>query len=246
MSGYSAFSRFYDALTFNAGYAERADYIERMMRELRHDMGLSLDLACGTGSLTCELAARGADIYGIDASPDMLSEAMNKAQDNGLPILFLCQRMQDIDLYGTIDTCLCTLDSINHLTDLRDVKRTFERVSLFMNPGGVFLFDVNTVYKHRHVLGDNTFVYDTSDVFCVWQNSLKENNIIQMELELFERDGGVYRRYTEHIRERAYEIGELTDALTAAGFSDIRVYDDMTFAPLLNDSERAVITARKK
>ena len=246
MSGYRVFSRFYDGLTFNVDYKSRADYIESIMRELRHDMGLSLDLACGTGSLTCELKSRGVDIYGIDGSHEMLTEAMDKAYDKGLEILFLCQQMQSIDLYGTIDTCICTLDSLNHLTDVDDVRRTFERVSLFMNPGGVFLFDVNTVYKHEHVLGSNTFVYDTSNVFCVWQNSLKENNIVSIELDLFERDGGVYHRHSERFKERAYPIDQLSEMLDKAGFELVAVYDDMTTDPLRDDSERAVFVAKKR
>lgn len=246
MSGYHIFSQFYDNLTFNVDYKKRADYIQSVLSFFKHEPGLMLDLACGTGSLTLELRSRGEDIYGVDGSSDMLSIAMEKAYDKGLDVLFLCQQMENLDLYGTIDTCLCTLDSLNHLTDKDKLQQTFDKVSLFMNPGGVFLFDVNTVYKHRHILGDNTFVYDTDEVFCVWQNSLKENNIINIELDIFEREGKGYRRHTERFKERAYETDELKAMLDKAGFSVLGVYRDMTLEPLGEDSDRAVFAAKKR
>lgn len=208
-------------------------------------MGLSLDLACGTGSLTVELKKNGVDVYGIDASYDMLSFAREKAEESGLDILFLCQKMQSIDLYGTIDTCVCTLDSINHLTKISDVQKTFDRVSLFMNPGGYFLFDANTIYKHQKVLSDNTFVYDTDDVFCVWQNSLRENNVVDIELDFFEREGKVYYRTEEKFSERAYSDEELTDMLVSAGFEVVSRYGDMTFDAPKEDEQRVIYVARK-
>lgn len=246
MGGYHIFSRFYDNLTFNVDYRERADYIQSVFDLAGHAMGLTLDLACGTGSLTVELARRGVDIYGIDGSPDMLSVAMDKASEAGLEILFLCQQMERIDLYGTIDTCVCTLDSLNHITDKAQLQTVFDRVSLFMNPGGCFLFDVNTVYKHREILGDNTFVYDTDEVYCVWQNSLEENNVVSIELDIFEREDRTYCRHTERFKERAYPVDELSEMLTAAGFEVVGIYDDMTSEPLREDSDRAVFLARKR
>ena len=245
-AGYNSFSEYYDALMQNVGYDERCRYILEIFKRLDHDMGLSLDLACGTGSLTIELKKNGVDVYGIDASYDMLSHAREKAEENGLDILFLCQKMQSIDLYGTIDTCVCTLDSINHLVKMSDVQKTFERVSLFMNQGGYFLFDANTIYKHREVLADNTFVYDTDDVFCVWQNSLKENNIVEIELDFFEREGKVYYRESENFCERAYSDDELTTMLEKAGFEVVKRYGDMTFEAPKNDEQRVIYVARKK
>ena len=244
MSGYRDFSRYYDNLTFNVDYDKRADYLQSVLSLYGHSAGLTLDLACGTGSLTLALKKRGVDIFGVDASRDMLNEAMQKAADAEQDILYLCQRMEELDLYGTIDTCFCTLDSLNHITDKEKLRAAIDRVALFMNPGGMFVFDVNTVYKHRHILADNTFVYDTDSVYCVWQNSLKENNIVSIELDLFERDGGVYRRRTERFKERAYEIDELREMLVDAGFEVLGVFDDMTAEPLRDDADRAVFVAR--
>ncbi len=244
MSGYRIFSQFYDNLTFNVDYEKRADYIQSVLSLWGHEPGLALDLACGTGSLTIALKERGWDIFGIDGSQDMLSVAMDKAYDKELSMLFLCQQMEHLDLYGTIDTCVCTLDSLNHIVEKDKLQAAFDRVALFMNPEGMFVFDVNTVYKHRMILGNNTFIYDTDEVYCVWQNSLKENNIISIELDMFEREGNLYTRHTERFKERAYEIDELKEMLNKAGFETLAVYRDMTDEPLKEDSDRAVFVAR--
>ncbi|MBQ9515704.1 MAG: class I SAM-dependent methyltransferase [Ruminococcus sp.] len=244
MSGYRIFSQFYDNLTFNVDYEKRADYIQSVLSLWGHEPGLALDLACGTGSLTIALKERGWDIFGIDGSQDMLSVAMDKAYDKELSMLFLCQQMEHLDLYGTIDTCVCTLDSLNHIVEKDKLQAAFDRVALFMNPEGMFVFDVNTVYKHRMILGNNTFIYDTDEVYCVWQNSLKENNIISIELDMFEREGNLYTRHTERFKERAYEIDELKEMLKNAGFETLAVYRDMTDEPLKEDSDRAVFVAR--
>lgn len=245
-AGYNSFSEYYDSLMKNVGYDKRCRYIMEVFERLNHDMGLSLDLACGTGELTVELKKCGVDVYGVDASYDMLSHAREKAADNNLDILFLCQKMQNLDLYGTIDTCVCTLDSINHLVNKADVQKTFDRVSLFMNPGGYFLFDVNTVYKHQHILADNTFVYDAEDVYCVWQNSLKENNIVEIELDFFEREGNVYYRTDESFSERAYTDDEITAMLEQASFEVVERFGDMTFESPKADEQRVIYVARKK
>lgn len=242
---YEVFADFYDKLTGNVGYKERAEYILSVLDKLNHQAGLTLDLACGTGSLTLELKKQGVDIYGIDGSPDMLSVALQKASDEGEQILFLCQKMQSIDLYGTIDTCVCTLDSINHLTNKQDVQKTFQRVSLFMNKGGVFLFDVNTVYKHRCVLSDNVFVFDTDEVYCVWQNTPDEDNKVNISLDFFIPEGKSYYRITEEFSERAYTMEELNEMLTKAGFTVEAVFGDMTFDAPSEDEQRIIVAARK-
>ena len=246
MSSYAYFARFYDSLTRNVDYAGQADYLEALCQSLAHSPGLTLDLACGTGSLTVELAKRGWDIYGIDGSPEMLSEAMGKASDAGLQILFLCQKMQNIDLYGTVDTVLCTLDSINHLACPQEVQKTFERVSLFLNPGGYFIFDTNTVYKHREVLGNHTFVYDTRDVYCVWQNTYEESRRrVAIQLDFFEKDGAVYSRHQENFAERAYSPQEIETFLNQAGLSLIRAYEEKSFHAPGPKAQRVVYAAQK-
>lgn len=242
---YEVFADYYDKLTGNVGYSERAEYILSVLESLGHSAGLTLDLACGTGSLTLELKKKGVDIYGIDGSPDMLSVALQKASDAGEQILYLCQRMQNIDLYGTIDTCICTLDSINHMVKASDVQKTFNRVSLFMNKGGVFLFDVNTVYKHKEVLADNVFVFDTDEVYCVWQNTPADDNVVNISLDFFIPEGDNYYRITEEFSERAYTVTELEAMLAEAGFEVEGIYGDMTLEAPKDEEQRIIVAARK-
>lgn len=243
---YGVFAEFYDRLTGNVLYKERADFLLNICEKLNHDCGITLDLACGTGSLTLELKRRGVDVYGIDASPEMLSEASMKAFEEDLAVLFLCQKMQSIDLYGTIDTCVCTLDSINHLVNIEDVKKTFQRVSLFMNKGGLFIFDVNSVYKHQKVLSDNVFVFDTDEVYCVWQNTPVDEYVEEISLDFFIPDPkGGYIRESECFRERAYETAVLKEMLESAGFEVQAVFGDMTFENPSEAEERLYFVAKK-
>lgn len=244
---YTKFAGFYDGLTRNVDYKKRAAYIAELLKRIGHTPGLTLDLACGTGSLTVELCKMGFDIFGADSSQDMLSIAQQKACEQGLDILFLRQKMQELDLYGTIDTCICTLDSLNHLTVKSDVQKTFDKVSLFMNPGGVFLFDVNTVYKHREILRGNTFIYDTSDVYCIWQNTPdRGRDTVHITLDFFEREGALYRRSGESFSERAYPHGELCAMLDTAGFDLVSVYGELSLEAPEKDSQRNVYLARKR
>ncbi len=242
---YEVFADYYDRLTGNVEYKKRAEYLLRLLTKHNHEPGLTLDLACGTGSLTLELKKMGVDIYGIDGSADMLSVALQKAAEEGEQILYLCQKMQSIDLYGTIDTCLCTLDGINHLTDKKLVQKTFQRVSLFMNEGGLFVFDVNTVYKHRKVLADNVFVFDTDEVYCVWQNTPAQGDVVEISLDFFIPEGDGYYRMTETFRERAYTTEELSEMLQSAGFKVEGIYGDMTFDAPNDDEQRLIFVARK-
>lgn len=243
---YGVFAEFYDKLTGNVHYKERADYLLEICERFNHDTGITLDLACGTGTLTLELKRRGVDVYGIDGSPEMLSEASMKAFEEELDVLFLCQKMQSIDLYGTIDTCFCTLDSINHMVKKEDVEKTFGRVSLFMNQGGLFVFDVNTVYKHKEVLKDNVFVFDTDEVYCVWQNTPVDEYVEEISLDFFIPDeNGRYIKESERFRERAYETHELKEMLKVAGFEVLSVFGDMTFESPADTEQRLYFVARK-
>jgi ubiquinone/menaquinone biosynthesis C-methylase UbiE len=244
---YSSFAQYYDSLTHNVDYAGRAEYFCTLFKKLNHSTGITLDLACGTGNLTIELAKRGIDVYGIDGSASMLSVAHQKAADEGLVILFLCQQMQSIDLYGTVDTVVCALDSINHMTSESDVLKTFERVSLFLNPGGCFIFDINSIYKHKYVLANNIFVYDTDDVYCVWQNRFEEkSNRVGISLDFFGREGNTYYRSSEHFYERAYSTNLIVSMLEKAGLKMVGLFDDLSFDAPNDKTERIIVAAIKK
>ncbi|WP_099203947.1 class I SAM-dependent DNA methyltransferase [Scatolibacter rhodanostii] len=242
---YSQFAFYYDDLTQNVDYPARARYFLNLLEKVGHEPGLTLDLACGTGSLTLALAVLNVDVFGVDISPEMLMQAKDKAYDVGKDILFLQQPMQNLDLYGTVDTVICALDSINHLKNSEQVKKTFSRVHLFLNKDGCFVFDVNTPYKHRNILANNTFVYDVPSVYCVWQNFLKQDDSVEISLDFFEKQGTSYIRSSEHFFEQTYEVQEIKDMLQEAGFKNIAVYDELSFEEPRDNSQRLVFVCQK-
>ena len=247
MAGYGDFSYYYDLLTENVDYEKRCDYICNLLADNGVGEGILLDLACGTGSLSVLLSQRGFDVIGTDASEDMLTKAQEKKYEAAPDAIFLCQKMEELDLFGTINAAVCTLDSINHVTEEEKVKEIFRRVSLFMEDGGIFIFDVNTPFKHREILADNTFVYDMDEVYCVWQNSTDESLLTTVTLDIFEYDeeSDSYIRYGEEFCERGYDPELLKSFATQFRFEVIGIYDEMTKEPLKEDSQRAVFVLKK-
>ena len=174
MNSYQALSAYYDRFTDDVGYADWADFFERLFAREGIQPKLVLDLACGTGSLTRILAERGYEMIGADASPEMLMQAMQNTMDCEPRPLFLNQRMEALDLYGTVDACLCCLDSINYVTEPQTLQKAFERVHLFLEPKtGLFVFDINTPEKFACMDG-NAYVREDEDVFCVWQAAVED------------------------------------------------------------------------
>lgn len=247
MSGYGDFAYYYDILTENVDYESRCNYIYDLLAENGVGKGILLDLACGTGTLSLMLEEKGFDVIGVDASEDMLTQAQEKKMECGSEAIFLCQKMEELDLFGTINAAVCTLDSINHVTDESKVREIIRRVSLFMEDKGIFIFDVNTPYKHREVLGNNTFVYDMDEVYCVWQNETDENMLTTVSLDIFERDEeeDTYYKYSEQFQERGYELSFLEKLLKENKFSLIGIYEEMTTEAVKENTERAVFVARK-
>ncbi len=249
MSGYHSFSYFYDKLTSNISYKERAEYFDMLIKKHNGKKNLLLDLACGTGSLSEEMSRMGYDVIGVDASEEMLNEALDKKFDSGLNIQYLCQDMTRLDMFGTIDVTICALDSINHLNSFEDIRTTFAKVSLFCEPGGLFIFDINTPYKHKNILGDNTFIYDMEEVFCVWQNSFRvgsEDSRVDITLDIFgKNENGLYERYYDELSEIAFDRKLVEDTLESVGFSVEAVYDYDTVNPPTDESEKLVFVARK-
>ena len=247
MSGYNDFAYFYDGLFDIEEYEKRCRYIVGILKENGISDGILLDVACGTGTLSEMLSDEGFDVIGIDGSEDMLGVAMEKKAESGRNIQYLHQNMSEIDLFGTIKCAVCTLDSINHVTSPEEVERCFEKIGLFTEKDGIFIFDVNTEYKHREILKNNTFVYDTDEVFCVWQNELEEKTgSVHIFLDFFSPCGGdTYERYSEEFDEVLYSEKWLSDTLGKYGFEVTGIYDDLTKEPLRKDSERAVFVCRK-
>ena len=245
MNSYTDFAAAYDELTANVDYRQIAAFIRKILAEHGITEGILLDLACGTGSLASLFADYGYEVIGVDGSFEMLSEAMNKKILSGQDIVYLCQDMQDLDLYGTVDAAVCTLDSLNHVNDLTMLQKILNRVSLFLNPDGVFVFDVNTVYKHRQVLGNNTFVYDCEDVYCVWQNTLETDERVKIHLDIFEQSGDGYSRSEEEFCETAYSDSVLRAMLKRAGLMVTACYDDYTEALPGEKTQRVVYVTKK-
>lgn len=241
---YEIFAGFYDSLMENAEYDKRADYYQQILADNGIKSGILADLGCGTGSMSIRMHNKGFDVIGTDPGIGMLMQARQKTA--GTDILLLNQSMEELDLYGTIDCAISTLDCINHLESRENVLTAFGKVSLFMNKGGIFAFDVNTVFKHRNKLADNAYIFENDKVFCAWQNSLNDDDSVDITLDFFEDDGGTYYRETECFTERAYPLEELKQMLEETGFTVKNIYDDMTFSPVKEDSERAVFVAEKR
>ncbi|MBQ6040493.1 MAG: class I SAM-dependent methyltransferase [Oscillospiraceae bacterium] len=248
---YGVFAQYYDALTENVRYAERAAQLHSLIGKWqRPDMpdNILLDLACGTGSLSEEFAKLGWDVIGIDGSEEMLSEALDKKYDSGLPVQYLKQDMRRLDLFGCISVTVCMLDSLNHLTAEADVRRTMERINLFSNAGALFLFDLNTEYKHREILAEQCFVYELPDAVCVWQNHLQDtapDYPVTIRLDFFEHtEGRRYVRSSEEFTERIWPRETVEAMLSETAFTLLEVLDGDTFAAPVPETQRLLYIAR--
>ena len=248
MSSYDFLAGCYDRLTYDVDYAAWADYIEKHFARRGLPGKTVLDLACGTGSLTHELALRGYEMIGVDLSAEMLAEAAEKNRGVG-PIepIFLCQSMDKLDLYGTIDACVCCLDSVNYVTRPQQLQKAFERVHLFLMPGGLFLFDVNTPQKLQAMDGQ-MFLDETEDTYCVWRGEFsRRSGICSYFMDIFRLDEetGLWERGEELHQERAYSLEELTAMLEQAGFRDIKTYGELKMRPPVQGEGRVFFAARK-
>ncbi len=248
MNGYGVFAAFYDALTGDVDYAAWADYLLALFARYGSHPHTVLDLACGSGSLSLELTQRGAEVIGVDGSPEMLATAREKAADAERDILFLCQDMCCLDLYGTVDGAVCLLDSLSHVLETADLQEIFRRLGLFIAPDGLLIFDVNTPHKHEVTLGDNDFVLEEEEFLCTWRNRyLPSRREVAMELDFFlRREDGGYDRYTDRVRERAYSMQTWKNLLAQAGFDLLGVYGEQSIEPPAADADRWVFVARNR
>lgn len=245
MSAYGALAGIYDELTGDVEYERRADYIEKLFRKSRIPVHTVLDLACGTGTMTNILTERGYELIAVDGSADMLSEAREKAAElTGEPPVFLNQNMPQLDLYGTVDAAICCLDSINYLTSPKDVQKTFQRLHLFIAPGGLLVFDINSAEKLRGLDGQ-VFLDETEDIYCVWRTEFeKRSRICTYWMDIFKRgEDDLWERDFEEHRQRAYEVEELRAWLMEAGFTCVRTYGDCRMSAPREGEQRIYFTA---
>lgn len=239
MNCYTSLAGGYDSLTEDVQYEKRAAFLQKLLAKSTIPVHTVLDLACGTGTMTCLLAEAGYEMIGVDISEDMLSEAAGKTVSPGkIPPIYLQQSMEELDLYGTVEAAVCCLDSINYLTDARALKRTLQRLHLFVAPGGVFLFDVNTPCKLRSLDGQ-VFLDEREDLYCVWRAEFdRRSRICTYGMDIFERQGALWRRSLEEHYEKAWEVEELKHFLTEAGFGRIRTWGDCRLRAPRQDEQR--------
>ena len=240
---YNYFALHYDELTENVDYKVRSEYISGFFN--KHGISKTakiLDLACGTGTMSLLFREQGYQVIGIDLSSEMLSIADNKAKGD---ISFIKAEMQNFDLSEPVDACVCCLDSLNHLHSLEEVKNTFECVCHSLNENGIFVFDVNTIYKHRNILANNTFVFDEESYFLSWDNELIDDYSVRILLDFFVFNGNSYDRYSEEFTETAFETEDLSAALSPY-FEVLDIYDDMTLEQPKKDSERLYFVCKRK
>jgi SAM-dependent methyltransferase len=247
MGCYDAFAPFYDRFVGAAvDYPGRAAYFDSILLPLVGRRGLLLDLACGTGGLSVELSRLGWEVIGVDGSEEMLSVAQQKALDAGENPLFLHQRMEALDLFGSVDACVCALDSLNHITDRRLLRRVFARVALFLSPGGVFAFDMNTPYKHRKLLGDNCYVFEDEGAVCVWQNQTQGLRT-EITLDFFRRRcDGRYERSSERFCQRAYPSAAVRRLSESCDLRVLAVYGDDSLSPPRAKAGRYIFVTQKE
>lgn len=236
----------YDAMTEDVNYPAWADFLEKLFARQPRPVHTVLDLACGTGTMSWLLAQRGYEVIGVDISPDMLAVAAEKDLDGvAEPPIFLCQAMEELDLYGTVDACVCLLDSINHVTRADLLQQAFRRVRLFLEPGGLFIFDVHTP-AHLESLDGGMFLDETEDAYCVWRTDYDpRRKICTYGMDVFHRQGDLWRREEEVHEERAYTAEELTAQLIRAGFVNIRQYGERKLRRPKEGEARLFFTARK-
>ena len=240
MEAYTSFARVYDTFMDNIPYEEWCEYLTGLMREYGVRDGLVLDLGCGTGNMTELLAKAGYDMIGADNAEEMLEIAMEKRDKSGHDILYLLQDMQDFELYGTVRAVISVCDSMNYLTDEEDLEYLFALVNNYLDPGGIFIFDLNTVYKYQEILGEQTIAEDREECSFIWDNFYdEEERINEYQLSLFiQNEQGTYNKYEELHLQKAYEQEEVVSFLYEAGFSSVRVLDAETMDEVKEDTQR--------
>ncbi len=245
MDAYHALAMSYDRLTSDVDYEKIVAFYETILKKEAVKPRTAVDLACGTGSVALILARKGLRVTGVDMSPEMLTVAAQRAQEQAQRPLFVCQRLQDLRLPAGVDLAVCALDGLDYILEPRDCQAAIQRVYKALNPGGIFIFDVNTPEKLRAMDGQ-VFLDEDDDVYCVWRGEFDEKtNICSYGMDLFQRQGQVWHRSFEEHQEYAYTAEELKTYLRQAGFTHIRVCADGLMQPPRAGEQRIYFSARK-
>lgn len=247
MAVYEKFAGVYDLFMDNADYEQWGRFLISRLEEHGIRDGLVLDLGCGTGTMTEILAGAGYDMIGVDNSEEMLAEAMEKRIRSGHDILYLLQDMEEFELYGTVRAIVSVCDCLNYLTEEEELLQVFRLANNYLDPGGIFLFDMNTAYKYREVLGSATIAENRPEGSFIWENSYEEEEELNIyELTLFlPRKDGLYEKYEETHCQRAYSREKIEELLERAGLVPLKVYDGYSLGEGNEKSERLLFVARE-
>lgn len=248
MASYQSFAQVYDTFMDNIDYDGWGAYLIGLLREYGICDGLVLELGCGTGSMTERLAMAGYDMIGSDLSPDMLEIAMEKKDASGLNILYLLQDMREFELYGTVRAIVSVCDSMNYILEEEDLLQVFRLVNNYLDPGGMFIFDLNTTKKYRD-MGETTIAENREEASFIWENYFdEEEKINEYDLTLFIRDeeDGRFDRFEEFHEQRAYSLTEIGELIRESGMELIAMYDAFTHEPATEECERVYVIAREQ
>ncbi len=245
MDAYHALAQSYDRLTNDVDYDSTVDFYYDILDAESLNPRTAVDLACGTGSVALRLAKKGLQVCAVDLSWEMLTVAQQKAAEEGIYPQFVCQPLQELHLPRGVDLAVCALDSMDYILDPEDCRKAIHRIYKALNPGGCFIFDVNTPEKLRAMDGQ-VFLDEDDDVYCVWRGEFDEStNICTYAMDLFQRQGSVWQRSFEEHKEYAYSADQLVAWLKEAGFTSIGVYGDRKFAGPEPGEQRIYLKARK-
>lgn len=248
MASYQSFAQVYDTFMDNIDYDGWSAYLIGLLREYGICDGLVLELGCGTGSMTERLAMAGYDMIGSDLSPDMLEIAMEKKDASGLNILYLLQDMREFELYGTVRAIVSVCDPMNYILEEEDLLQVFRLVNNYLDPGGMFIFDLNTTKKYRD-MGETTIAENREEASFIWENYFdEEEKINEYDLTLFIRDeeDGRFDRFEEFHEQRAYSLTEIGELIRESGMELIAMYDAFTHEPATEECERVYVIAREQ
>ena len=247
MGSYENFATVYDELMDNVPYEEWAEFILCILKKNKITDGLILELGCGTGSMTELLAEKGYDMIGVDNSEDMLEIAMEKRIESGHDILYLLQNMQEFELYGTVKAVVSVCDSVNYITEKAELEEVFRLVNNYLDPQGIFIFDFNTEYKYREILGNQVIAEDREECSFIWENYYDHTSMInEYELTLFvQEEDDLYRKYQESHFQKAYTLRDIRSMIEASGLKFVTAYDAYTQKAPMHNSERITVIARE-
>ena len=245
MNAYHALASSYDSLTLDVDYDAIVDFYMCLLKRENVAPRSAVDLACGTGSVAIRLAKLGMQVTAVDLSEEMLCIASQKAQGMDNAPTFVCQPLQKLYLPRAVDLAVCALDSMDYITDPEDCRQAIHRVYKALNPGGCFIFDVNTPEKLRAMDGQ-VFLDENENTFCVWRGEFDEKtNILSYGMDIFQRQGNLWHRSFEEHLEYAYTANQLTGWLKEAGFTKIEVFSDRRLEPPKTGEQRIYLKARK-